>query len=144
MKFFLSFLALLIGVLVAMQSQINGTLGKKIGIVEASLVSFSIGTFVLFFVVLLFGKGDVFLASTVPKWQLIGGVLGATFVSISAFVVPKIGVANTLLAVIIGQISISSAIDHFGLFGAQQIPFNQKRAIAMILLFIALYLFRQK
>lgn len=144
MKLLLSGLAILIGVFVTIQSQINGTLGKKVGAIEASFASFSIGTVVLFIVVFFFGKGDLPAVMTVPKWQLAGGVLGACFVAISAYVVPKIGVATTVFAVIVGQISMGMIIDYFGLFGAQQIPITFKKIFAIVLLISAIYLFNQE
>lgn len=134
-------LALLGGAAVAIQAQINGGLGKKVGVLEASLISFGIGTLALFFIVLFFGNGNILAISTVPKWQLIGGLLGAFYVIIAILVVPKIGVVSTLVAVISGQIIIGAIIDHFGLFGGNPIPIDLKKMTAIILLFISLYLF---
>ena len=68
------------GAAVAFQVQINGGLGKRTGVLEASFISFGIGTLALFFIVLFFGKGNFMAVSTVPKWQLFGGLLGAFYV----------------------------------------------------------------
>lgn len=144
MKLLLPFLAWLSGAAIAIQGQINGGLGKKVGVLEASFISFGVGTLALFFMVLFFGSGDLLAVLTVPKWQLIGGFLGVFFVIVSVFVVPKIGVATTLIAVIAGQIILGVIIDYFGLFGGQRIPLDVKKIIAIVLLFTSLYLFNHK
>lgn len=143
MKLLLPLLAVLGGAAVAIQGQINGGLGKKIGVFEAAFISFTIGTVALFVVMLFFGKGNVSTVVAVPKWLLLGGLLGAFFVAISVFVVPKIGVAPTMIAVIAGQIVVGVIIDHFGLFGGQRIPIDTKKVVATILLFAALFLYQK-
>jgi bacterial/archaeal transporter family-2 protein len=144
MKLLLPLLALLSGAAMAVQGQINGGLGKKVGVFEASFISFGVGTLALFFIVLFFCSGNLLAGLTVPKWQLIGGLLGAFFVVVSVLVVPKIGVATTFMAIIIGQIILGALINHFGWFGAPRIPIDAKKTIAIVLMFISLYLFNHK
>ena len=144
MKMLFPLLAIIGGIAVAIQGQINGGLGKKVGVLEASFVSFSIGTLALLFSVLFFGKGNLLAITTVPKWQLIGGFLGVIYIIIAIFTVPKIGVAPTLVAVIAGQIIMGAIIDHFGLFGGTRNPIDMKKIAAIMLLFISLYLFNHK
>ncbi|MBE4909606.1 DMT family transporter [Bacillus luteolus] len=144
MKWLFPILALLGGVAVAIQATINGGLGKKVGTLEGSLVSFAIGTLALLFIVIFFGKGNLTAVTTIPKWQLTGGLLGAFYVFVAVLVVPRVGVATTLTAVIVGQLVMSAVIDHFGLFGSKQIPFDCKRALALVLLVCSLFLFYKK
>ena len=141
MKYLLSLLALLAGTGVAMQSQINGELGKRIGPLEASLISFTAGTIVLIILVLLFGKGGFPPITTVPKWQLTGGLFGAFFVAAITLCVPRIGVSLTLLIAITGQIIIGAVINHYGLFGAAAAPISMQKlaAIGLMLAAIAIY-----
>ncbi|MGG3007643.1 DMT family transporter [Geobacillus stearothermophilus] len=101
----------------------------------------SFGTIVLFLVQLFFGKGELLAMFSTPKWQLTGGILGAFYVFVMVLIVPKVGVANSLAAVIAGQLVMSSIIDHFGLFGGQRIPFDMTRLAAIACLFLALWLF---
>ena len=78
-----------------------------------------------------------------PRWQLIGGILGALYVCINIFAVNKIGVASTLMAIILGQILLGAVIDHFGLFGGERYPMNSNKIIAILLLFGAIYLYNK-
>ena len=84
-KLIFPLLALIGGMALAMQGQINGGLGKKVGVIEGSFISFSVGTLALLFILLFFGSGNISAVSTVPKWQIIGGLLGAFFVIDSGY-----------------------------------------------------------
>jgi transporter family-2 protein len=132
-------LAILGGVFGGMQAPINGALGKRIGGFEASFLSFLIGTLFLFFIVLFFGKGNLLQTFSVPKWQLIGGFLGSIFVTAIILAVPNIGAASTIFAVILGQIIISVAIDHFGFFGVDRIQIDWQRLTGIVMMIIGLY-----
>ncbi len=137
-------LLILAGIAVAFQAGVNGALGKQIGTIEASFTSFSIGTIFIFFAMLFFGKGDIFLIKNVPLWQLAGGILGAVYVMISVMMVPKIGIGGVLMLLIIAQLSTSAVIDHFGIFTGVSIPINWKRIVALAMMFGALWLFYKK
>lgn len=132
-------LSIIGGALAGVQASINGELGKKVGGIEASLISFFIGTLFLVLIVLFFGRGQIQNIFIVPKWQLIGGFLGAIFVTVIILSVPNVGVALTIFAAIIGQILISLTIDHFGFFGVQAIPLNWNRMIGLLLMLSGLF-----
>lgn len=143
MKLIIAFLALIGGSAVAIQSQINALFSKKVGVLESATVSFMVGVLALFFLAFFFGKGNFLNVFTVPKWQLIGGLLGAFFIVINIFSVNLIGVAATFMAVIIGQILVGAIIDHFGLFGGVVYPINMTKLIALALMFVGIYLFNK-
>ncbi|MCM3616601.1 DMT family transporter [Sutcliffiella horikoshii] len=131
-------LALFGGILGGIQAPINSQLGRKIGSIEASFISFFIGTVFLLLLTTFFGKGNLLQVTSVPKWQLVGGFLGACFVTFVIIAVPKVGVALTIISVIVGQMIISLVIDHFGLFGTGKIAMNSQRIIGIILMLVAL------
>lgn len=143
LKFFVAILAACGGAAVAVQVQVNGGLGRKVGLLEASFISFFIGTLILFFFAIFFGKGNLLLVTEVPKWQLIGGLLGAFYVAMNIFSVNKIGVTSTLMAIVFGQILVGAIIDHFGLFGGEKYPITGTKIIAILLLFVSIYLFNK-
>ncbi|ALC92981.1 hypothetical protein AM500_23615 [Bacillus sp. FJAT-18017] len=126
---------------VSIQSAVNSRLGKTVGTIEASFVSFVIGTIALAILMPILGKGNVLLTFGVPKWQLAGGLLGAFYVFILVTLVPQLGVTATMVAVMAGQILLSAVIDHFGWFGSRQVSFGLDRSIGTILLMAAIYMF---
>ncbi|MFJ5761039.1 DMT family transporter [Neobacillus sp. NPDC093182] len=133
-------LAIIGGTCIGLQAGINGVLGKRIGVIEASFVSFFIGTIILLLLVIFAGKGNILNVTTVPKWQLLGGALGVAYVSIMVAIVPKIGVASSITAVIVGQLIISVTLDHFGIFTNQRIPIDWYRISGLCLLLVSLLL----
>ena len=52
-----------------------------------------------------------------PWWIWTGGVFSATFIVVSTFLTPRLGVAVTLSTIIVGQLSAALIVDHYGLFG---------------------------
>jgi bacterial/archaeal transporter family-2 protein len=132
-------IATLAGVCSATQAPINGGLGKRIGSLEAAWVSFFVGTVMLTLIVLFFGKGALGQFLQVPRWLLLGGLLGTGFVVFVIIAVPKLGVATTIIAVMSGQVISSILIDTFGWFGSPKIAFNGYRVAGAICLIMALF-----
>ncbi len=132
------------GLAVAVQSAINGNLGQKIGVFEGGFVSFLVGTVTLFLIMLFFGRGNIVEVFQVPKWQLLGGVLGAFFVSSMVLAVPRLGVGAALFTVIVAQLTMSSLIDHFGWLGMKQIPLDWNRLAGLGLMIVAIILYTRK
>jgi bacterial/archaeal transporter family-2 protein len=139
MKLLYIILALFGGMMGGIQAPINGSLGKKIGSFEGAFTSFFIGTLFLTILTLFFGKGQITHLFQVPKWNLLGGLLGAIFVTLVIISVPNVGAALTIFAAIIGQVVISIIIDHFGLFGATKIPMNVHRLLGLCFMLAALF-----
>ncbi|MCD5323400.1 MULTISPECIES: DMT family transporter [Pontibacillus] len=144
MQFLIMLMVFVGGIGVAVQSSVNGGLGQKIGVFEGAFVSFLVGTVTLFMVMLFFGKGNIVQVFHVPKWQLIGGMLGAFFVSAMVLAVPRIGVGAAIFTLVSAQLIASSLIDHFGWFGLKQIPLDSSRIAGMILMIIAVILYTKK
>lgn len=142
-KFVIAFLALIGGSAVAIQSQINAVFSKKVGVLEGATVSFVVGALALFFLAFFFGKGNFLTVFSVPKWQLMGGLLGALFIVVNIFSVNLIGVASTFMAVVIGQIIVGAVIDHYGLFGGVTYPLNTTKFIALAFMFVGIILFNK-
>ncbi len=65
----------------------------------------------------------------VPPVLYIGGMLGAIYVTSVILLVPKIGVANTLIAVIVGQVLLSLVLDHLGFLN---LPMQRISGLRMI------------
>ena len=119
-------LAAISGVMIALQARANGELSHRIdNAPQAALVSFSSG---LFFITLyaIFSPsvktGLSRLRSAVkngdiPRWRLLAGALGGSFVAIQTSVVPLIGVAVYSVASLAGQTATSLIVDRMGLTG---------------------------
>lgn len=68
-------------------------------------------------------------------WSWIGGPLGATFVLSGTLLVPRLGTATFLAAVVAGQLLCSLAIDHFGVMNVTQHPISPGRLLGALFVF---------
>jgi bacterial/archaeal transporter family-2 protein len=128
------------GIAIAVQPSINARLAQKVGVMESACISFAVGTVALLLLVLIAGKGNLKAIGEAQWWEWTGGFFGAFFVSMSIFVVPRIGTAAAMSAVIAAQLTTGVLLDHFGAFGMKQIPLDLKRAVGCLLLVAGLAL----
>ena len=122
------------GVALALQPSINGRLAQKTGILESSCISFAVGTLALVLLALAIGRGSFRGLTAASWWELTGGLLGAFFVTMTIVVVPRLGTAAAMAAVIASQLITGMILDHVGFLGFRQIPFDAKRGIGVLLL----------
>lgn len=139
-KIFYVVLMITAGWIFGIQSSVNSALGKRIGVYEGSFFSFLLGTVVLFLLVIFLGKGNLVSITEVPRWELIGGILGVFIVTSMIISVPNIGAGSAVFAMMLGQIMITMVIDHFGLFHVPVIPFNIFRLAGVLLMISGLFL----
>lgn len=117
-----------------LQGVVNSQLGRALdNVILATLISFITGALTLLPIFLLrnnagAGSGLQYLTQVSPVLY-IGGILGAFYVTLVAILVPKIGVANTMIAIIFGQILLSLMLDHFGVLGIEIRAFNGLRLL---------------
>lgn len=128
------------GAVLAIQSSINGRLGARTGVLEASWLTFTVGAALSFLLVFFFEPAGQVTLFTAPKWQLTGALFGVAYMVVTVFAVPRLGMAGTTVAVIAGQLSMSLMIDHFGWLGNAVRPLDPARLAAMLLLGAALVL----
>lgn len=127
------------GMFVSLQGTLNGNLGKKVGTIESTYLSFFTGTVLLTIVVIFLGDGNLFKITEAPAWQWICAIFGFIFIFVTAFSVPKIGVTATNATIVIGQLITSMVVDHFGWFNNEITPFTMKRFIGILLMVGALF-----
>lgn len=128
------------GALIAFQAPVNASLARNVGVFEAALVSFVVGAGLLLLAVFLLGKGDLRAVSRVPAWQLLGGALGAGYITTIILVVPRIGVATLMVTALAGQLAAALLIDQRGWFGVEPHPLDARRVAGVVLLFLAVLL----
>lgn len=107
------------GAMIATQSAINTQLSIALSSsVQASFISFFVGTIVLLCIVLLVDRQFLRLKNAVgagrPWWIWMGGVLGSCFVILSVILVPWIGVGQMLVLILFGQLVGSICVEQFG------------------------------
>jgi transporter family-2 protein len=116
----------LAGLLMALQGTFNTQLAKAVGRLEATLVVQGVGLVaaLLLLYPLGLGRGDLSHLREAPWFSLLGGVLGVAIVFTVVAAVSRLGMATATTAILVGQILTAAAVDHFGLFGMERMPFG--------------------
>ena len=129
-------LALAAGCFVGMQAPINARLARQIGSLQAATVSFLVGTLALVAIAAVSSGGlsGIADAGKAPWWALIGGLLGAFYVTVALLTVRTLGASGLTAIVVAGQLAIAVAIDRFGLLGIARQPIAAPRVIGLVLL----------
>lgn len=154
------FLAAAGGACLAIQIGINAGLARYIGgPLNATFISFAVGTLALLPAVLFFdsppgvnpgatqgvGGGWNALAGGLgltPWPLLLGGVLGGFYVFSVVAAAPRLGPSLTIAIIIFAQLLTAMLIEHYGLLGFQQHLVNLPRLLGMGMLIGGVVLIR--
>jgi bacterial/archaeal transporter family-2 protein len=116
------------------QAGINARLAGWVGgPIRASMISFAVGTVVLFVLALVATRGVVNTGrlDEIPWWAWLGGAVGAGHAA--STVAPRLGALNLFAAVIFGQLVCSVLLDHFGVLYREH-ALNPGRIAGVVLL----------
>jgi bacterial/archaeal transporter family-2 protein len=129
-------LTAIVGGMLAVQGPINSQLGKTIGNFQAAFFSFATGTIVLAVIAGLVrgGYGQIAEARTLAPQYLIGGALGACYVSTVLVTVRTLGAGGIVAATVAAQLTMGVIIDQFGLLGLDKDPISVSKAVGVLLL----------
>ena len=130
------------GGLIALQAPINSHLGKRAGTFQAAFISFAIGTLVLVVIAAVAGDGlgRVGEARHVAWYYLLGGVLGAAYVTCVLVTVRSLGAGGVTAATIAGQLTAAVIVDQLGILGVAKHPIDAARVAGLLLLAGGAYL----
>ncbi|HBB35900.1 MAG TPA: hypothetical protein DDZ80_15140 [Cyanobacteria bacterium UBA8803] len=133
------------GILLAIGTATNAHLRQTLhSAIAAAAINFIVGftTLALLIILRVFPIPSLDRLLTVPWWAFLGGFLGATFVTLTTLVVPKLGLTTTTLTVVCSQMIFSVAIDRLGWFGMGSHPITASKIIAIGLLILAIAIIR--
>jgi len=137
MNWFAIILTTCAGAFLPIQGAVNARLGRALdNPILATLSSFVTGTIALVLYVLIarVALPDSATLLRVPLWAWLGGLIGAVYVGVMVWSVPKLGTATAFGVAIAGQIILSAILDHFGVLGLKTHPISVMRAAGVVLL----------
>ncbi|HLP89588.1 MAG TPA: DMT family transporter [Nostocaceae cyanobacterium] len=141
------FLALASGAVLPIQAAMNAQLARSIGSFPlAGDISYLVGTIVLLSLLLTgkFGQPNWPALTKAPWWAFCGGLMGAWYISSSAYFTATLGTTLTIALIISGQCFMGMLVDHFGWLGVPPRRFTANRRIAGALLLLAVFFFTLK
>jgi transporter family-2 protein len=142
----LALLAVAAGTLFPIQTAANSLLAKTVGgSIAATFFSISSSWVLLvLFNALAFRQFPSIadIAATPPYLLVLGGALGAVFLSFNVMLAPRLGAAATLCFAIAGQLMSALVIDRIGMFHFAVREFSLGRVVGVLLVFAGAVLVR--
>lgn len=146
MGLFWSVLGILSGSFIAVQAPINSQLARGLGLpVAAAAFSFFSGAVVLAIATLVLTRVQgISLDWKAPApWLFVGGgVLGASYVTISTLLIPRIGAAALMALIVAGQLIAGMMMDRIGFLGMAVREISLGRVAGAVLLMAGAALIR--
>jgi transporter family-2 protein len=134
------FFAMLSGACLPLQAGMNAKVREGFGHgVLATVVNFVVGLLALLVLsAVLIGAGQATAptmekARSMPWWAWIGGLLGAWMVATAAMLAPKMGVTLLFASIVLGQLIVSIAADHWGWVGLSVKEISTPRVVGVLL-----------
>lgn len=137
------FIALVSGALMSLQGVFNTEVTKSSSMwASASWVQFSALLTCLAIWAIWDRTSLLSVFSVSSKYMLLGGVMGAfiTFTVIQSM--GSLGPAKATMLIVIAQLIISYLIELFGIFGAEKVDFEWRKAIGMVIAIAGVVMFK--
>ncbi len=138
MLHFYVLLAIAAGAALSIQVGVNNALRAGLGgsPVLAASVNFAVGWICLLAFALATRTPwpSMQVASSLPVWVWLGGMLGAYYVASTISAAPHLGAATLISIVVAAQLLTSLLLDHFGVIGFARHSINTWRVLGAILL----------
>jgi len=135
-------LGVLAGGLLAIQSVLNAALAQRAGIF-GSMVVLSIISVVTLLLVYAASPASIdfkALPGLPHAYLYMGTFLGLAILATPIILVPRIGAASTLIAIVLGQLLLALLIDHFGFLGTPKITMTLTRLVGALMAAIGAFL----
>lgn len=118
------FLAFLSGVAMAVQGSWNAVLAKAASVWTALLVLNAAATVTTAALLVAGGRAPFGLERLhrAPGYVFLAGPVGVLITYLVVVSIPRLGVAATATAIVVGQVGTAALIDHWGLFGLERHP----------------------
>lgn len=128
------------GIAVGLQSPLSSLLGQKLGVLESVFIIHMGGAIVALVPLLFLGGGRLSQWRSVPWYALVAGAFGMIVIASFTYMIPRIGVAGSVITVVTGQLIVGSVLDHFGLLGASVREFDPARIFGITLMMVGVWI----
>lgn len=128
------------GFAVGAQAQIAGSMSGRVGGAASSLIVHVSGAIASLALLLMRGGENIAEWKHLPWYMLGSGVFGLVLYLSLSQTIPKLGATSAITLIVVGQLLIGMAIDHFGMLDATVRQIDSQRVVAAIVLLVGAYL----
>jgi len=141
MKLLPVILAIFAGIFTTVEAAMNAQLGKHITPTLATFHSLLVGMLLMLIISIYNGKLSLYakVVHVRPIW-LLGGIFGALIILFSSKAIPEIGISNTLILILTGQLLSGLVIDVM----YNEMVIGTRKAVGLILFLVGTIMFLKK
>ncbi len=128
------------GIAVGLQSPLASLMSQRLGMLESVFIVHAGGALIALIPLLVYGGGKLGQWRSVPWYALLAGVFGLVVIGAISYMIPRIGVAGSIITVVAGQLLVGTILDQFGWLGAMQRPLDATRLLGLAVVLIGVWL----
>jgi transporter family-2 protein len=127
------------GVAVGLQGPMASMLTQKLGVFESVFIVHLGGALFALIPLLVLGSrlGEW---RSVPWYAFGTGIFGLVVIGAISYMIPRVGVAGAVTAIVAGQLLVSAALDHFGWLGAVERSLDVPRVFGLGVVMVGVWL----
>lgn len=128
------------GVAVGLQGPLASMISQRLGILESVFIIHLGGAFVALLPLLFYSGGKLAQWKQLPWYTLIAGAFGLVVIGAVSLMIPRVGVAASIVTIVAGQLLVSAILDQYGLLGTMVRPLDLTRALGLAVVFVGVWL----
>jgi transporter family-2 protein len=137
----IALLMFLAGMGIPVMASLNASLGQHLASpAAASAILFAGGLVLTALITLATGMPPAKAITSVPPWLFTGAIFVVFYILSITWAAPRVGIANAVFFVLLGQLVAAAGIEHFGLLGAAQSAITLRRVVGIVVMAIGVYL----
>jgi bacterial/archaeal transporter family-2 protein len=127
------------GIAVGLQSPMASMITQRLGIFESVFIVHLGGALVALIPMLIYGS-KLEQWRSVPWYTLGAGIFGLIVIAAISYMIPRVGVAASIITVVAGQLLVGTILDQYGLLGAAIKPLDVTRVIGLGVVLVGVWL----
>jgi bacterial/archaeal transporter family-2 protein len=132
------FLAVLAGLMSAVQGTVNAGIGKTNG-QYVMIIGVSIVQAIVSGIILLKNGWPPSSSNLFSPWMILAGILGVGIMFGVSSSIGSIDPLTVYVLVILGQIITSAVINHFGILGVPRMPVTPQKIASILIILLGVY-----
>jgi transporter family-2 protein len=128
------------GVAVGLQSPLASMMSQRLGVFESIFIVHIGGALAALLPLLFIGGGKLGNWRSVPWYTLGAGIFGLVVIGAISYMIPRVGIAASIIILVAGQLLVGTILDHFGLLGAAQRSLDVTRAVGLAVVLLGVWL----
>ena len=126
------------GVAVGLQSPLSSMISQRLGVLESVFIV-HLGGAILALIPLLVLGHRLAQWRSVPWYALTAGAFGLVVIASVSYMIPRVGIAAAITAIVAGQLLVGTLLDHYALLGSAGRPLDVTRAVGLVIVMVGVW-----